>query len=151
MDMKVENAYQAIDDSRLIEYTVSIVLSYLAKNNGMMIDDVVALIYDVYNAVAQVDAKPRVISRALPAVPVEESVYYDYIVCLEDGKKMKMLKKHLKTAYNMTPDEYRQKWGLPSDYPMVAPEYANRRSDLARAIGLGKGKFKLDDDENQSC
>jgi predicted transcriptional regulator len=75
--------------------------------------------------------------RPQPAVPIKKSVRPDYIVCLEDGRKLKMLKRHLKTAYNMTPDEYRERWGLPADYPMVAPSYANQRSALAKAIGLG--------------
>ena len=73
-----------------------------------------------------------------PAVPVKKSVMPDYIICLEDGKKLKMLKRHLKTAYNMTPDEYRQRWGLPANYPMVAPNYAKQRSRLAKKIGLGR-------------
>jgi predicted transcriptional regulator len=75
--------------------------------------------------------------RPQPAVPVKKSVYPDYIVCLEDGKKLKMLKRHLKTAYNMTPEAYRERWGLPTDYPMVAPNYARQRSRLAKEIGLG--------------
>ncbi len=73
-----------------------------------------------------------------PAVPIKQSVKPDYIVCLEDGKKLKMLKRHLKTAYNMTPDDYRKRWGLPSDYPMVAPNYAKQRRALAKKIGLGR-------------
>ena len=75
--------------------------------------------------------------RPEPAVPIKKSVTNDYIVCLEDGKKLKMLKRHLKTAYNMSPEEYRERWGLPSDYPMVAPNYAAQRSTLAKRIGLG--------------
>ena len=73
-----------------------------------------------------------------PAVPIKKSIRPDYVICLEDGKKLKMLKRHLRTAYDMSPDEYRQKWGLASDYPMVAPEYAARRSELAKKIGLGR-------------
>ena len=83
--------------------------------------------------------------RQKPAVPVKKSIFPDYIVCLEDGKKLKMLKRHLKTAYNMSPEEYRKRWGLPSDYPMVAPNYAKHRSILAKEIGLGtksRGKGK---------
>jgi predicted transcriptional regulator len=75
-----------------------------------------------------------------PAVPIKKSVKPDYIICLEDGMKLKMLKRHLRTSYNMSPDEYRQKWGLPSDYPMVAPNYAAKRSELAKKIGLGRNK-----------
>ncbi len=73
-----------------------------------------------------------------PAVPIKKSVKPDYVICLEDGRKLKMLKRHLRTSYNMTPDEYRRKWGLSSDYPMVAPKYAARRSELAKKIGLGR-------------
>ena len=75
-----------------------------------------------------------------PAVPIKKSIHNDYIVCLEDGKKLKMLKRHLKSAYNMTPEEYRAKWGLPSDYPMVAPSYAAKRQELAKKIGLGRNR-----------
>ena len=74
----------------------------------------------------------------MPAVPIKKSVTPDYLICLEDGKKLKMLKRHLKTAYGMTPEEYREKWGLPADYPMVSPNYARQRSQLAKEIGLGR-------------
>jgi len=83
---------------------------------------------------------PLLPSPSEPAVPIKESVQSDYIVCLEDGRKLKMLKRHLKTAYNMTPEHYRERWGLPADYPMVAPNYAKKRSNLAKSIGLGKGQ-----------
>lgn len=84
------------------------------------------------------DPAPPEPKRPEPAVPVKKSVFPDYIVCLEDGKKMKLLKRHLQTAYNMTPQEYRERWGLPIDYPMVAPGYAERRSAIAKSAGLGK-------------
>ena len=84
---------------------------------------------------AAVEAPPA--ERPQPAVPIKKSVHADYIVCLEDGKKLKMLKRHLKTAYNMTPESYRERWGLGADYPMVAPNYARQRSRLAKEIGLG--------------
>ena len=77
-----------------------------------------------------------------PAVPIEDSIQHDYLVCLEDGKKMKMMRRYLRTSYNMTPEEYREKWGLPSDYPMTAPSYAKKRSSLAKDIGLGKNSPK---------
>ena len=79
-------------------------------------------------------------SRSEPAVPIEESIQPDYIVCLEDGKRMKMLKRHLKTAYNMTPDQYRERWGLPVNYPMVAPNYAAKRQGIAKSIRLGHNR-----------
>jgi predicted transcriptional regulator len=80
---------------------------------------------------------PIVADKQLPAVPVKKSIFPDYLVCLEDGKKLKMLKRHLSTAYAMTPEQYREKWGLAADYPMVAPSYAKHRSSLAKQIGLG--------------
>ena len=81
-------------------------------------------------------------SRSEPAVPIEESIQPDYIVCLEDGKRMKMLKRHLKTSYNMTPDQYRERWSLPANYPMVAPNYAVKRQNIAKTIGLGLNRKK---------
>ncbi len=84
------------------------------------------------------DPDQAALSPPEPAVPIKRSIRPDYVICLEDGRKLKMLKRHLRTAFNMTPDEYRQKWGLASDYPMVAPKYAARRSELAKIIGLGR-------------
>jgi predicted transcriptional regulator len=96
------------------------------------------LIEQVYKSLANVGNEPVVTEeRPQPAVAIKKSVTPDYIVCLEDGKKLKMLKRHLKTAYNMSPEEYRDRWGLPADYPMVAPNYARQRSSLAKQIGLG--------------
>jgi len=92
--------------------------------------------------------EPAQVDRPQPAVSVKKSVTPDYIICLEDGKKLKMLKRHLKTAYNMTPEEYRQRWGLPSDYPMVAPNYASQRRNLAKKIGLGTKRKKTASDQS---
>ncbi len=127
--------HEAADDTRKL--TVQIVAAHVAHNN-VATSDLQALIDQVYNALSGL-GKPvePVIERPQPAVPIKRSVLPDYIVCLEDGRKLKMLKRHLKTAYNMTPDEYRERWGLPADYPMVAPNYANQRSALAKTIGLG--------------
>lgn len=97
-----------------------------------------ALIKDVYQALKTADLPQSEPEKLQPAVPVKRSVFPDYIVCLEDGKKLKMLKRHLQSAYGMTPEQYRERWGLPTDYPMVAPNYAERRSTLAREIGLGR-------------
>ena len=122
----------------LISYTSDIVSSYVA-NNSLGSDQVSALIADVFSALSslgQPAAAPE--ARPEPAVSVRSSVKKDHIVCLEDGKKMKMLKRHLMTDHGMTPDEYRARWGLPSDYPMVAPDYADKRRDLAKKIGLGR-------------
>jgi len=123
------------DETRKL--TVQIVATHVAHNN-VATNDLPALIDQVYSALSSL-GKPvePVLERPQPAVPMKKSVTPDYIVCLEDGKKLKMLKRHLKTAYNLTPDEYRKRWGLPADYPMVAPNYANQRSALAKTIGLG--------------
>ncbi len=123
--------------SDLLGLTTEIVSSYVA-NNTMPAGDIPDVIERVYKTLAGVKAEtPGASDRPQPAVPVKRSVTPDYIVCLEDGKKLKMLKRHLKTAYNMSPEEYRERWGLPNDYPMVAPNYAEKRSKLAKDIGLG--------------
>jgi predicted transcriptional regulator len=103
------------------------------------VEDLPAFMRQVYEALVKIEAGETAsfAGDLQPAVPVAKSVMPDYLVCLEDGKKMKMLKRYLKTAYNMTPEEYRAKWNLPEDYPMVAPNYAEKRSHLAKAIGLG--------------
>jgi predicted transcriptional regulator len=126
----------------LLEMTVEIVASHVS-NNSVAIDDLSTLISKVYGALAglgdnvPVQTSPN---RPQPVVPIKKSVMPDHIVCLEDGKKLKMLKRHLRTSYNMTPEQYRERWGLPSDYPMVAPNYARQRRDLAKQIGLGTGR-----------
>lgn len=121
----------------LLKLTSQIVSSYVS-NNTVKAEDVSSLIDTIYKTLANINPDaPTLADRPQPAVPIKKSVMPDYVVCLEDGKKLKMLKRHLKTAYNMTPDEYRERWGLPSDYPMVAPNYAKQRSRLAKDIGLG--------------
>lgn len=117
--------------------TVQIVAAHVA-HNSVAANDLPVLIDQVYKTLNDL-GKPvePVRERPQPAVPIKKSVKPDYIVCLEDGKKLKMLKRHLKTAYDMTPDEYRERWGLPVNYPMVAPSYAKQRSALAKTIGLG--------------
>jgi predicted transcriptional regulator len=96
------------------------------------------LIAQVHASLSETGGEPSGPARPSPAVPVKKSVTADYIVCLEDGKKLKMLKRYLKTSYDLTPEQYRERWGLPADYPMVAPNYAKKRSQLAKKIGLGK-------------
>jgi predicted transcriptional regulator len=113
------------------------IVSAHVSNNAVNVDALPALIQDVYRTLANVGREPAAPDRPQPAVPVKRSVFPDHIVCLEDGKKLKMLKRHLKTAYNMTPEQYRERWGLPPEYPMVAPNYARHRSTLAKKIGLG--------------
>ena len=123
--------------SELLELTSEIVAAHVS-NNTLAVNDLPQLIKDVYFTLANVDENQGVPERLNPPVSIKKSVTPDFIVCLEDGKKLKMLKRHLKTAYNMTPEEYRQRWSLPLDYPMVAPNYAKHRSDLAKEIGLGR-------------
>jgi predicted transcriptional regulator len=121
----------------LITLTADIVSAHVS-NNSVAVNDLPVLIQNVHNALSGLGGKaeePEV--KQEPAVSVRSSVKPDYIVCLEDGKKLMMLKRHLMTHYQMTPDEYRQKWGLNGDYPMVAPNYAEQRRSLAKKIGLG--------------
>jgi predicted transcriptional regulator len=121
----------------LLALTTEIVAAHVS-NNTVALGDLPQLINQVYNSLANIGTAPAVPAvRPQPAVSVKKSVQPDYIVCLEDGKKLKMLKRHLKTAYNMSPESYRERWGLPADYPMVAPNYAQQRSRLAKEIGLG--------------
>ena len=120
----------------LFTWTTQIVASHL-RHNSVALSDLPDAIKGVYRSLETVSGSQPAQHDSPPAISVRRSVTPDYIVCLEDGKKLKMLKRHLRTAYNMTPDEYRQKWGLPADYPMVSPNYARQRSALAKKIGLG--------------
>jgi predicted transcriptional regulator len=121
----------------LLTLTTEIVSAHVS-NNTVAVGDLPQLIHQVYQSLANIGkAPPPMVERPQPAVNVKRSVHPDYIICLEDGKKLKMLKRHLKTAYNMSPEEYRERWNLPADYPMVAPNYAKQRSRLAKEIGLG--------------
>ncbi len=120
----------------MLGLTAQIVSAHVS-NNSVPPDALPSLIQEVYKTLSGVGKEPAEPDRPEPAVPVKRSVFPDHIVCLEDGKKLKMLKRHLKTAYNMTPEQYRERWGLPPDYPMVAPNYARHRSSLAKKIGLG--------------
>src|SRR5690348_12356175 len=121
----------------LLTLTTEIVAAHVS-NNTVAVNDLPQLINQIYNSLATIGTPPTApAARPQPAISVKKSVQPDYIVCLEDGKKLKMLKRHLKTAYNMTPEAYRERWGLSSDYPMVAPNYARQRSRLAKEIGLG--------------
>ena len=121
----------------LITLTSDIVAAHVS-NNSVGVDDVPALIQNVYGALASLGVAPQVEAKPEPAVSVRSSIKNDHIVCLEDGKKMKMLKRHLMTDHGLTPAEYRARWGLPADYPMVAPDYAEKRRALAKEIGLGR-------------
>ncbi len=117
----------------LLEHTTRIVAAHVA-NNPIAAADLPRLIATVHETLATLGPEPK----PTPAVPIKQSVKPEYIVCLDDGKKFKMLKRHLRTAYNLSPEEYRERWGLPRDYPMVAPNYAATRSKLAKKIGLGR-------------
>ncbi len=124
------------ETANVLGLTAQIVSAHVS-NNAIGADALPGLIQDVYRTLAGVGKEQVLPDKQQPAVPVKKSVYPDFIICLEDGKKLKMLKRHLKTSYNMTPEQYREKWQLPPDYPMVAPSYAKHRSSLAKKIGLG--------------
>ena len=124
------------ESKEIIEWTAEIVASYVQKNS-VSISDLPQLIKIVHDSLTSLSGGSPA-EKPQPAVSIRRSVTPDYIICLEEGRKLKMLKRHLATAYGMTPEEYREKWGLPADYPMVAPNYAKQRSYLAKKIGLGK-------------
>jgi predicted transcriptional regulator len=131
------------DNNVLIELTADIVSAYVS-NNAVPVNDLSSLIGDIYKALEDT-SKPvaeEVVEAPKPAVSVKKSITPDYIICLEDGKKFKSLKRHLRTHYNLSPEEYREKWALPADYPMVAPSYAEARSNLAKKMGLGQQRRK---------
>lgn len=132
-----------IETPSYIELAAEIVSAYVS-NNSVSTTELPQLINDVHNALARINgtAIEAPAEAPKPAVTVKKSVTPDHIVCLEDGKKFKSLKRHLRTQYNMTPEEYREKWGLPADYPMVAPNYAEARSQLAKKMGLGQQRRK---------
>ena len=125
--------------SDLAELTADIVSAYVS-NNAIVSADLPDLIDQTFDALRQAAAKASqpLIEELNPAVPINKSVTPDYIICLEDGKQFKSLRRHIRTSYNLTPEEYREKWGLPYDYPMVAPNYAASRSALAKKLGLGR-------------
>ena len=125
-----------LNRDELLTLTTEIVSSYVS-NNMLPVNELPKVISEIYSTIVGLNTKAHSDSKLDPAVPIKKSIMPDYIVCLEDGKKLKMLKRHLKTAYNMTPEEYRERWGLSADYPMVAPNYAIHRSSLAKKIGLG--------------
>ena len=140
--MKVDTSME--NKSELIEMTADIVSAYVG-NNSVSTTELPNLITSIHRALSGVNGAveaPVAEAPKEPAVPVKKSVAPDYLICLEDGRKFKSLKRHLRTKYNMSPEEYRAKWGLQKDYPMVAPNYAKARSDLAKQMGLGQGGRK---------
>jgi predicted transcriptional regulator len=131
-----------MSDPKFIELTASIVSAYVG-NHSVPVSDIPALISQIHAALARVSSGADLASEPLkPAISVKKSITPEHLVCLEDGKKFKSLKRHLRTQYNMTPEQYREKWDLPGDYPMVAPNYAAARSELAKQMGLGQQRRK---------
>jgi predicted transcriptional regulator len=132
-----------VDKADLVGLTAEIVSAYVS-NNAIGREDLPSIICDVHEALSRASQRTPGADREelKPAIALKKSVTPDYIVCLEDGKKFKSLKRHLRTHYNLSPEEYREKWGLPHDYPMVAPNYAAARSQLAKQMGLGTRKEK---------
>jgi predicted transcriptional regulator len=121
----------------LITLTADVVAAHVS-NNTVSVDQIASLIENVFGALSSLGREVAVVEKLPePAVSIRSSIKAEYIVCLEDGKKLKMLKRHLMTHYNLTPDQYRARWNLPADYPMVAPDYAEKRRELAKKIGLG--------------
>lgn len=131
-----ETSKEAGDRGEILKMTADVVAAYVG-NNTLPAGDVSHVISAVYGSLRRLKSG-GVEDRPAPAVPVRKSVTRDHIICLEDGKKLKMLKRHLRSTYNMTPEEYRARWNLPPDYPMVAPSYAQERSEFAKKIGLGR-------------
>jgi len=125
------------NDTDLLSLTAKIVSAHVS-NNPVDGSSLASLIQLVHKTLANIGEEELPVEKLVPAVPVKKSVFPDHIICLEDGKKLKMLKRHLATSYNMSPEQYRERWNLPADYPMVAPEYAAKRSQLAKSIGLGR-------------
>ena len=134
-----DNSEDKLSEPEIVSMTVDITSAYVS-NKSVELDQLPEVIRNVYNTLRSLDEKKETESLAprKPAISIRRSITPDYIVCLEDGKKLKMLKRHLRAAYGMTPDEYRARWGLAADYPMVAPNYAITRSKFAKQIGLGK-------------
>jgi predicted transcriptional regulator len=126
------------------------IVSAHVTHNAVPAEGLPALIQSVYSTLSRVDSPVVEAEKLQPAVPVKKSVFPDYVVCLEDGKKLKMLKRHLQTHYSLTPEQYREKWGLPYDYPMVAPNYAEKRSALAKSIGLGRKPAATTEEEPEA-
>ena len=124
-------------DTDVLRLTAKIVSAHVGKNQVApdALPDLIQAVYDSLTTAGTAEPAPAPLT---PAVPIRKSVFPDHIVCLEDGQKLKVLKRHLQASHGMTPEQYRQKWGLPADYPMVAPNYANHRSNLAKQIGLGR-------------
>jgi predicted transcriptional regulator len=138
--MASETETAQLSKNDILRLSADIVAAYVGRNavGANAVQDVLTQVYEALSRLGDQPAAPPP-QRQRPAVPIARSVQHDHIVCLEDGKKLKMLKRYLRSRYDMSPEEYRRKWGLPPDYPMVAPAYAERRSAFAKEIGLGRG------------
>ena len=133
-----DKAPEQLSSAELLRMTAEVVSAYV-RSNPLPRSELTSIIRTVHGSLAALDGGDGSKAKPLrPAVSIRRSVQPDYLVCLDDGKKLKMLKRHLRTTYGMTPEEYRAKWGLPPDYPMVAPNYAKQRSEFAKKIGLGR-------------
>jgi predicted transcriptional regulator len=131
-----------ISDEDLLRMTADVVAAYVS-NNALPTQQLAEIIGTVYSSLRSLESQAEAKQEPLkPAVPIRKSITPEYLICLEDGKKLKMLKRHLRSTYGMTPDDYRIKWGLSADYPMVAPNYAAQRSAFAKKIGLGRGSSR---------
>lgn len=143
--MREDDELEVTEKGDAMRMTTDIVAAFVA-NNKLSTEELTDLIRTVHRTLASLSsgaaAPPQ--EKPKPAAPINKSVQHDYIICLEDGKKLKMLKRYLRSTYGMSPDDYRKRWGLPADYPMVAPAYAARRSEFAKKIGLGKGVRRKD-------
>ena len=139
----MEKSLSRIDGPGLMQMTANVVSAYVANNvlPANQLSDIIATVFSSLQSLGsgQVEPRPELMR---PAISIKKSITPDYLVCLEDGEKLKTLKRHLRTTYDLTPDEYRAKWGLAPDYPMVAPNYAAQRSAFAKEIGLGRGSTK---------
>jgi predicted transcriptional regulator len=134
-----EDDLPLVDREELLRMTTDIVASFLTHNSvsAESVPELIKSVHGTMNEISGTAEKPE--PKAKPAVPVSKSITDDYIICLEDGKKLKMLKRYLRSQYDMSPEDYRRKWNLPADYPMVAPSYSKKRSQFAKDIGLGRG------------
>lgn len=136
----MENKIKLENDSILLQLASKVAAAYLQNNSvsAEKVPEIIQNIFDTFKNIEQGNDIELLARDLRPAVPVNKSVTPDYIVCLEDGKRLKMLKRHIRTSFNLSPDQYREKWGLPSSYPMVAPNYAEKRSNFAKKAGLGR-------------
>jgi len=136
-----EQTPNKVSDEELLRMTAEVVAAYVGHNPlpTAQLAEVISAVYLSLKGLDGKAAEAAAETALKPAVPIRKSITPDYLICLEDGKKLKMLKRHLRSSYNLTPEDYRQKWGLPADYPMVAPNYAEQRSAFAKKIGLGRG------------